>query len=207
VAATLAAVIFWNYQTQSSPYRIVQVPEDIAPPSKAVLFFWYGCPHCRHAEEVFRKDSADEKISALIGGQHIQLIPVPINKTWEMHARLFYALDHLHVSADTHWFVMNTIQDKDLYTSDKLLEGLPEIAAYASKNNVGAPITAQKLAADMSSEQTNKEILKARLLVKAINLNGVPAMLINKTHLIELGEAAGYEDLLPNALKLLSEKK
>ena len=178
------------------------------PTSDAVLFFWYGCGHCREVERIFRAESAEQKITALLkDGEHFLKIPAPLNPTWEMHARLYYALDHLKVSSDTHWYVMNLIQDKRLHNTSRLSGSLGEIAGYVNAHNPGVMTTGDKLAADMHNPKTDAEIRAAKQLVQAVGLRGVPAMLVNKQSLIELGNGVGYHEMLPAVLKLLSGSK
>lgn len=188
--------------------RSAEVANASARKSDAILFFWYGCGHCRQVEKVFRAESADQKITSLLkNGEHFLKIPAPVNQTWEMHARLYYALDHLKVSSDTHWFVMNLIQDKGLYTHDRLYESLSEIAGYVTDHNSGVMTTSDKLAADMNSPQIDSDIRAAKQLVESIGLRGVPTILVNKQILIELGNGVGYDEMLPAVLKLLSGSK
>lgn len=189
-------------------YRSVQISAADAPSSDAVLFFWYGCPHCRRVEQIFRRESAEQKINALLGkGQHFIKVPAPINEMWEMHARLYYALEHLGVSSDTHWYVMNSIQDNGLYAFSQLSERLTEIAQYVTEHNPGVVTDAAQISADMQSSETDKDIAKAKALLNAAGLQGVPAMLVNKSKLIELGNRTGYDQMLPGTLTLLSEHK
>ena len=165
IATTLALqLLVVGYLAYERPS--VSAPASVErPASDAVLFFWYGCGHCREVERIFRAESADQKITALLkNGEHFLKIPAPFNPTWEMHARLYYALDHLKVSSDTHWFVMNLIQDKGLHTSARLSGALAEIARYVASHNPGVMTTADKLAADMNSPQTDAEIRAAKQL-------------------------------------------
>jgi hypothetical protein len=100
---------------------------------------------------------------------------------------------------------MNLIQDKGLYTAAKLSAQLQSIADYVVGNNPGVHVTGDNLSNDMNSLKTNQEILSAKILIKAVALKGVPAMLINHRQMIELGSGVGYEDMLPDAIKLLTK--
>lgn len=177
-------------------------PEQI--PSDAVFLFWYGCPHCKAVEEIFAKNDAQSKFAmAMESGQKLVMIPVPINQVWELHARLFYALSHIEVSSKTHQLMMHTIQDNTLTSKNGMKEAIS--VALSAERSQGRIIksTEEAIFADMHSDRTNLEISKARRLVQQIGLKGVPALLLRRSVLLELGNGTTYENFLPMALSAL----
>ncbi|AXH59509.1 hypothetical protein [Pseudomonas amygdali] len=187
-----------------SPGRPVTVIAPQSIPSDAVFLFWYGCPHCRAVESIFDKNDADAKFSQAMGGkQMLAMIPVPINEVWETHARLFYALSHAGVSAQTHRLMMATIQDKQLVTKADMKQAIA--VALAAESQAGHPVnfSAEAVFTDLDSKQTDEQISLAKSLVAQIGLKGVPTLLLKKSVVLELGNGMNYDNFLPTAIDIL----
>lgn len=189
---------------EPTPGRPVTVIATQTIPSDAVFLFWYGCPHCQAVESIFDKNDADAKFSQAMGGkQGLVMIPVPINEVWETHARLFYALSHAGVSAQTHRLMMATIQDNQLVTKTDMKQAIAVALAAESQAGHPAKVTAEAVFADLDSKQTDDQISFAKSLVAQIGLKGVPTLLLKKSVVLELGNGMNYDNFLPTAIDIL----
>jgi thiol-disulfide isomerase/thioredoxin len=173
--------------------------------SKAVLFFWYGCPHCKRLEEKFRQEHGTQQINLSLGAGHagFEKVPAPINDVWELHARLFYALSHAGVSDETHWKVMNVILDEGLNSHLKIMSAIPSFIDYEKSLNPGFSADPSVVSADLYSPATDAAIARAKRLVAQLGVVGVPTMLVNQHDVLELGRGLNYDDILPETLRLL----
>lgn len=183
--------------------------QAVVPPSQAlgnaVLFFWYGCPHCKHLEERFRQEHGVQQINLALGSGAAQFekVPAPINDLWELHARLFYALSHAGVSDETHWKVMNDIQDEGLNSHLKIMSAIPIFIDYEKSLNPDFSANPSVVSADMYSPVTDLAIARAKKLVTELGIVGVPTMLVNQHDVLELGRGLNYENILSETLRLL----
>ena len=68
--------------------------------SKKILVveaFWYGCPHCYIFDDYLSKwDLKNEKDIEFVN------MPVVFNKTWLLHARLFYTIKEMEIHSELH---------------------------------------------------------------------------------------------------------
>lgn len=188
----------------SATYRqaVVTPSESV---SNAVLFFWYGCPHCKHLEERFRQEQGAQQINLALGAEHAEFekVPAPINDVWELHARLFYALSHAGVSDETHWKVMNVIQDESLNSNLKIMSAIPSFIGFEKSVNPDFSADSSVVSADLYSPATDAAISRAKKLVAQLGIVGVPSMLVNQHDVLELGRGLSYDDILPETLRLL----
>lgn len=207
-AAAAACTIAQNNQVAEKLGHVgravtLAMPDRV--PGDAVLFFWYGCPHCRAVEGVIARQDGEAQFDKVLNQKGaLHLVPVPINPVWELHARLFYALSHQGVTTDTHRLMMAVIQDNRLDTK----EGMKTAIRYAldAQEKSGLPIkaTLDEIFVDMDSAKTTEEIEQAKALAAQVGLQGVPSLLLNKETLLELGKGVTYETLLPTALNILT---
>jgi protein dithiol oxidoreductase (disulfide-forming) len=84
---------------------------------EVVELFWYGCPHCYVLEPAVKgwkaQMSADVKF--------VQL-PAVLNKSWELHARAYYAAKSLNVLEQTHEALFDALhkERRPLFTQEAL---------------------------------------------------------------------------------------
>ena len=86
-----------NY-TAGFEYRSINQQPTANPDRIEVIeFFWYGCPHCFHFEPTLNRWLADKPKNV----DFIQ-IPAPLNKSWELHTKAFYALELMGMQKKLH---------------------------------------------------------------------------------------------------------
>jgi thiol:disulfide interchange protein DsbA len=191
--------------TYTPPYRSVAPAQAGAD---AVLFFWYGCPHCLKLEEEFRQiDFSGTASSSVTPAGHTAIftrVPAVLDSSWELDARVYYSLQQLGFSEAGHYRVMKRYV-KDRPTD---LESLKELlmSGVLEKERETNPLfrsTADQVISQLYTPAIDTKISESRKLTQAIGLEGVPSILVGKDKLLELGGGLGYHDLMMSALSLL----
>ncbi|RMD71961.1 MAG: thiol:disulfide interchange protein DsbA/DsbL, partial [Gammaproteobacteria bacterium] len=81
-------------------YELVTPPQPTEDPSKIEVleFFWYGCPHCYHAEplvEAWLKRKPEDVVFR-------RMPAIFTNPLWELHARAYYTAEALGIVDKIH---------------------------------------------------------------------------------------------------------
>ena len=189
----------------SPPYRSVAPAQAGAD---AVLFFWYGCPHCLKLEEEFRKVDFSGSASILVtpAGHtaFVKRVPAVLSNSWELDARLYYALQQLGFSEDGHYRVMKQYR-KNRPTDLESLKSLL-MSGVLDKERETNPVfrsTADQVIGLLYTSGVDTKISESRQLTQAISLEGVPSILVGKDKLLELGSGFDYHDLAMGTLDLM----
>lgn len=180
----------------SSHFRTVS---PVVAEADASLFFWYGCSHCLKVEERIRDIGTSS--SASPRSNSLAYIPAASNKTWELHARLFYALDALGYSQAGHIRMMKAIQSSTPRTPEELRSLLASgVLSVERKSNAEFVGDAAKVMSLIDSEQVNRKIEFSKAISGNIGLTGVPTLLLGDRDVLELGSGTGYDDMANLAL-------
>ncbi len=86
---------------------------------EVVEFFWYGCPHCYHIDpevEAWLKHKPQDVV--------FRHVPAPLNPSWSVHARFFYAAQILGVADKLHKPLFDAMhkEKRRLYDKESLIE-------------------------------------------------------------------------------------
>lgn len=191
--------------TYSPPYRSVAPAQAGAD---AVLFFWYGCPHCLKLEEHFKKiDFSGTAGSLVTPAGHTAIfirVPAVLNSSWELDARVYYSLQQLGFSEEGHYRVMKQyVKDRptDLESLKALL--MSGVLDKERETNPQFRSTVDQVMSQLYTPAIDTKISESRQLTQAIGLEGVPSILVGKDKLLELGAGLGYHDLMTTTLALL----
>jgi hypothetical protein len=189
----------------SPPYRSVAPAQAGAD---AVLFFWYGCPHCLKLEEESRKVGFSSTAGSLVTpAGHTAIftkVPAVLNNAWELDARVYYSLQQLGFSEAGHYRVMKRyVRDRptDLESLKSLLTS--GVLEQERETNPLFRSTADQVMSQLYTPAIDAKISESRQLTQAISLEGVPSILVGKDKLLELGGGLGYHELLMTTLSLL----
>ncbi|WOF81421.1 thioredoxin domain-containing protein (plasmid) [Pseudomonas sp. FeN3W] len=188
----------------SSPIQgthYTNVSEEPLVKDDVVLFFWYGCPHCKKAYEVMEFTGFEESLAA--SGKKLRKIPVAANETWALHAKLFYALDKAGLSSEGHGQVMQLIQDMGANKEKDLPKVIDRVIADEKARNEKFKSTTKDILSELDSSYVNRKMSEGSKVAEASKIQGVPAMLVNGTSSITLGGAVTYIDFPVVALKLV----
>lgn len=191
--------------TYSPPYRSVAPAQAGAD---AVLFFWYGCPHCLKLEEELRRVDFSGTAGSLItpSGRTaiVTRVPAVLSNSWELDARVYYSLQQLGFSEEGHYRVMKRYvknRPTDLESLKAML-----MSGVLDKERETNPLfrsTADQVMSQLYTPAIDAKISESRQLTQAIGLEGVPSMLVGKDKLLELGSGLGYHELTMTTLGLL----
>lgn len=184
----------------SSNFRTVSPVPTSADSS---LFFWYGCAHCLKVEEKIRDigTSASASPSSIHGRASLAYIPAALNPTWELHARLFYALDALGYSQVGHIRMMKAIQSDTPRTAEELTRFLSSgVLRVERMSNTRFVADVAEVMSLIDSAQVTQKIEASKALTSSIGLKGVPTLLVGDRDVLELGAGVGYDDMAKLAM-------
>jgi len=175
-------------------YMLIKKPIQTDNPAQVevVEFFWYGCPHCYEFDP-----SLEKWVKALPKDVEFRRIPAPLNRNWEIAARVYYTLESMGLVDKLHVPLFNAIhQDRLRITNERaLLEWLE------SKG-----VDTKKFSAAYRSVSVESKIKRAQQLTQASALEGVPALMINGKYLIP-GQSAARMLAIADSLIAQSRKE
>jgi len=99
----------------------VELPDVVATSDaskiEVVELFWYGCPHCYVLEPAVKGWKAQLPADV----KFVQL-PAVLNRSWELHARAYYAAKSLNVLDQTHEALFDALhkERRPLFTQEAL---------------------------------------------------------------------------------------
>ncbi|HQU14628.1 MAG: hypothetical protein B7Z66_04695 [Chromatiales bacterium 21-64-14] len=167
-------------------YKVIDPPVAIPGAAKGkvtvVEFFWYGCPHCYHFEPYL--DAWLEHKPADV--QFIR-IPAPLNPTWTIHARAYYAAQELGVLNRIHRPLFDAVQKEgpQLASEDAL-------TAFFAQHGVKAA----DFRAAYESFTVDAEVRRARALAQSMGISGVPTLVVDGKFKTDASLAGGNEKIL-----------
>lgn len=177
-----------------------------------VEFFWYGCPHCLRLERSLESQSFHDQVAkTTVAGQYkasFIRVPAALNDEWTLDARLFYALDSLGMTGEGHLEIMSIIQDQRPKSREQMISLLNAqiVPAISSRQLLVTVPTADAIELDMFSPNTDAKIQASIQMGRAINLTGVPVMVVSGDKVVSLGSDATYDTMGPKVLTLLNRQ-
>ncbi|MFW2372543.1 MAG: thiol:disulfide interchange protein DsbA/DsbL [Gammaproteobacteria bacterium] len=155
-------------------------------------FFWYGCPHCFHLEPALQK-----WLKTKPDNVHFIRVPAPLNPSWMVHTKTYYALELMGVGEKYHHDLFSAI-----HTDRKRIFDQDSIAAYLKGK--GVDMAAFNNA--YNSFAVEMRTRKAMQLGKDYQLHGVPMLTVNGKYVIGADTAGGYDGMI-NVTNFLIEKE
>ncbi len=129
---------------------------------EVVEFFWYGCPHCFAFEPVL-----DNWVKKLPADVSFRRVPAGFTATYQLHQKLFYAMEEIGQLDALHGKVFNAI-----HVQNKRMNSETEVMAVMK--SVG--VDEAKLAAAMKSFGVNTKVNRAKQLSDGYKIDAVPAL-------------------------------
>ena len=153
-------------------YDLLKNPVPTSNPDKVVVteVFWYGCPHCFRLEPYMQ-----EWKKTLPDGVELELLPSVLNRSWENHARAFYAFELMGIVEQIHAKVFNAI-----HLSKRRLDSVESIAAFVAEQGFDD----KKFLEFYQSFPVDSAFRKNRQKERKYGHSGVPAIVINGKYLI-----------------------
>lgn len=165
-------------------YQRIVPAQPTEDPAKVevVEMFWYGCPHCYRFEPFVERWLAKAP-------KHVRFMRVaaPLNPSWVVHARAYYAAEALGVIDRIHKPLLDAIhkERRRLNTEDAL-------AAFFTEHGVDE----RDFRRAFHSFAVETKVRRARDLARRYGVNSVPAVVINGKYRTDGTLAGGYERLL-----------
>ena len=166
---------------EGKQYTKVEPPVPPIVPGKieVIEFFSYACPHCNAFEPVVSAWS--KKLPADVA---FHRVPVPFLMNAENLMRTYYSLETLgQVDA------MNPKVFAAIHVDRNYLEKPADIAALMAKNGIDAA----KFTSVFNSFSVATSVTRAKKLMAAYKVDGVPALAVQGRYMTSPGQAGGLE--------------
>ncbi|WP_106476547.1 thiol:disulfide interchange protein DsbA/DsbL [Phytohalomonas tamaricis] len=175
-------------------YLVLDEPAQTHVPSDKIEVtevFWYGCPHCYALETPL-----EQWVAQLPDDVVFDRLPATMGKTWVRHATAFYAAKELGIQEKMHSDFFDAI-----HKQGKTLTDDEDIAEFFTQYGVSKEDALKAL----NSFGVKSEINKAHAQMRAYNLMGVPALVIDGHYVITPQSANGLDNM-PKIADALIEK-
>ncbi|GAB4349494.1 MAG: thiol:disulfide interchange protein DsbA [Immundisolibacter sp.] len=186
----LFALLLATLTAHAEPWVELAMPQPTREPAKVevIEFFWYGCPHCYHAEPRI----ADWRAHL---PEQVEFIRVPavFNARWAVLARAYYAMQQLRLGEDAHRALFDAIHRERRNLNDEA--SLAEF--FAAR---GVPEQAFRDA--FHSFDVDRKVRQANQMTRDYALEGVPTFVVEGKYRID-GTSAGSEENMFDALDRL----
>ncbi|MBC7162979.1 MAG: thiol:disulfide interchange protein DsbA/DsbL [Immundisolibacter sp.] len=190
----LFALLLTTLGAQAEPWVELAQPQPTRDPAKVevIEFFWYGCPHCYHAEPQIAAWRKKQPAS-------VEFIRVPaiFNQRWAVLGRAYYAMQQLKLGEDVHKALFEAIHRdrKDLNDEASLTEFF-----------AGQGVPREKFREAFNSFDVDGKLGRANQMTRAYGLEGVPTFIVNGKYRVD-GTSAGSEEGMFAALDQLVAKE
>jgi len=163
--------------------RVEPPVAPMAPGKIEVLeFFSYGCPHCNAFEPTI--ESWSKKVPADVA---FHRVPVPFLFNFENFMRTYYALETMGQVQAMQRKVFSAV-----HVEHQRLDKPADIAALMTKNGVDGA----KFLEVFNSFSVATSVTRAKKLVAAYKLDGVPALAVQGRYTTSPGTAGGPEQAM-----------
>lgn len=158
--------------TEGVDYTVLSAPLATDNPARVevVEMFWYGCPHCYELEPLIERWA-----KALPKDVEFKRVPAPLNRNWEIAARVYYTLESMGLLDKLHGPLFDAIHRDHLRITNEraLLEWLG-----------GKGVDTKKFSAAYRSFSVESKLKRALQITQASAIEGVPALLVNGKYVI-----------------------
>ena len=199
VALPMAAVADARWQA-GTHYQVLTTPLSTRNPERIEVteIFWYGCPHCL---------SFKPHIDAWAAGRSDDVdyvkLPAVFSRSWEPHARAFYAAEAMGVLEQAHAPLFQALAGERRNLSDA-----DQLAAYLARHGVSA----DEFKRNYNSFGVNARLQQGNARIRGAQVNGVPAIqgtpsvMVNGKYVTGPSMAGGHEAVI-EVMRYLIEKE
>lgn len=184
-----------------APYKEGEHYEELSSPVatsdtskiEVVELFWYGCPHCYVFEPAV--EAWASKIPADVN--FVQM-PAVLNKTWELHARAYYAAKTLGVLNETHRALFDAIhkERQPLFTQQALATFYTRYGV--SEDDFDKAFKSFPVSAQISRDKKAQRDYRA---------TGVPLIIVNGKYKVSASMKAGADGLFEVVNYLIAKER
>ncbi|WP_043448462.1 thiol:disulfide interchange protein DsbA/DsbL [Halotalea alkalilenta] len=184
-AAGLSAIAA-TASAQSNPgYTVLDQPVSHDTADGKVLVqevFWYGCPHCYALEPDFEQWASEQPDDI-----DVERLPGTMGRNWVTHARAYYTAEDLGILDQTHKPFFDAI-----HKNGQPLDSDAAIAKFYADYGVSE----QQAQETLESFGVKSQVNQAHAQMRAYQLMGVPAIVIDGTYVITPSTAGGLTNML-----------
>lgn len=181
-------------------FDITNMYENVVPPVptesgdkvEVVEMFWYGCPHCYQFEPHIQNWKASKPDNV-----KFTAVPAVFRKSWEMHARAFYAAEAMGKLDTFHRQFFKAIHEKRMRFKDRAALG--EWVA-----SIG--LDADEFLSNFDSFAVAAKVQKAKKLTHQYKINGVPSIIVNGKYRSSGSLTGTYKNLIKVTNTLVAEE-
>ena len=165
-------------------YDRLKSPVTTSNPDKVVVteVFWYGCPHCFRLEPYMLqwKENLPE-------GVELEIVPSVLNRSWQNHARAYYALQLMGVEEQMHAKIFNAI-----HLRNQRLDSAETLMDFVAKQGLDE----KKFLEYFRSFPVDSKLRKNMQIERKYGHRGVPAIIVNGKYLTSASRAGSNTQML-----------
>ena len=166
-----------HYKKLDTPVRT-----DSGSRVEVVEVFWYGCPHCYNFKPL--AESWEAKAPDYV--DYVRL-PAALGRSWEPHARAFYALEAINALDKLHDALFDALAGERRPLNDG--ESLAEFVA-------GYGVDREEFLDSYNSFGVNARMQQAQAKIRGARVTGTPTMLVNGKYTVSASMAGSLERVL-----------
>ncbi len=144
--------------------------------------FWYGCPHCYNFKPL--AESWEAKAPDYV--EYVR-IPAALGRSWEPHARAFYALEAIDALDKLHNPMFEALAGQRRPLNDG--ESLAEFVS-------GYGVDREEFLNSYNSFGVNARMQQAQSKIRGARITGTPTMLVNGKYTVSASMAGSLEAML-----------
>ena len=166
-----------HYQKLDTPVRT-----DSNGKVEVAEVFWYGCPHCYNFKPVV--EAWEEGLAEDV---EFVMMPAALGRSWEPHARAYYALEAMGQLDKVHDALFEALagERRPLNTPEALADF---VAGYG--------VDADAFLKNYQSFGVNARMQQAQSKIRGARITGVPTMLVNGKYKVSASMAGSHEATL-----------
>jgi len=169
---------------EGTHYKKLDVPvrTDSGSRVEVAEVFWYGCPHCYNFKPL--AESWEAKAPDYV--DYVR-IPAALGRSWEPHARAFYALEAINSLDKLHDALFDALAGERRPLNDG--ESLAEFVA-------GYGVDREAFLDSYNSFGVNARMQQAQAKIRGARVTGTPTMLVNGKYTVSASMAGSLEGVL-----------
>ncbi|GGE52178.1 thiol:disulfide interchange protein DsbA [Streptosporangium jomthongense] len=166
-----------HYKKLDTPVRT-----DSGSKIEVAEVFWYGCPHCYN----FKPLAEDWESKAPDYVDYVR-IPAALGRSWEPHARAFYALEAMNAREKLHDPLFEALAGQR-----RPLNDAESLADFVADHGVDR----DEFLNNFKSFGVNARMQQAQSKIRGARITGTPSMLVNGKYTVSASMAGSLEAML-----------
>jgi thiol:disulfide interchange protein DsbA len=180
---------------EGTHYQVLDTPVRTASESgiEVAEVFWYGCPHCYTFKPLVESWAED-----LPEDVNYVKIPAALGRSWEPHAKAFYALQAMGELDKVHDALFDALAGER-----RPLNSGEALADFVANHGVDG----EEFLKHYNSFGVNAKMQQAQSKVRGARVTGTPTMLVNGKYRITASMAGGHEAVLEVVDYLIEQER